>query len=63
MFDFGGRKSFGKGIGHHFVGRAVNEAKRTTFNNPAYEMEANVNVFGAGVELVILGKGNGRLIV
>jgi hypothetical protein len=63
MFDFGGRKSFRKGIGYHFIGRAVNEAKGTTFDNPAYEMEANVDVFSAGMELVISGKGNGRLIV
>jgi hypothetical protein len=63
MFNFGRGKGFGKGIGYHFIDRAINEAKGTTFDNPMDEMEADINVFSAGMELVILGKGNCRLIV
>jgi hypothetical protein len=63
MFDFCRRKGFGKGISYHFVGRAIDEAQETMFDNPTDEMEVDIDVFSAGMELVIPGKGNGRLIV
>ncbi len=50
-------------VGDHVLGRAIDEPNRAVFDDPANEMEANVDVLAARVVLVILRERNSRLVV
>ncbi len=53
----------GEDVGDHVLGRAIDEPDGSVFDNPANEMESDVDVFAARVILVILRERNGRLVV
>ena len=63
MFDFRGGESLGESVGNHIIGRAIYEANFAVVDYPADEVETYVNMFGAGVILVVLGEGYCRLVV
>ena len=54
MFDFGRRQCLRKGVSNHVISWTVDKLYRAVFNNIAYEVEANVDMLGSGVELMVL---------
>ena len=63
MFCFRTGKCFGKGVGRHVVGGAIDESKRAIFNYIANEMVSDVDVLGSSMEVTIGGHSNSRLVV
>ena len=63
MFDFHRWERLRECVGHHFVGRAINEPNFPIFNDPTNKMETNVDVFGMGMVLMLLRERNRGLIV
>jgi hypothetical protein len=63
VLDLRRRKGFGKRVGDHVVGRAVNKSNRTAFDDVSNKMEADVDVLGTSMVLVVFGECNGGLIV
>ena len=56
VLDFGGRKGLSKCIDNHVISGAVDKSMFAIINDPADEVEANVNVLAAGMVLVVLGE-------
>ena len=54
---------FGERVGEHLIGWAINDLEGTLFDDPADEVESDVNMFGAGMVLVVFGKFDSRLVV
>ncbi len=50
-------------VGDHILGRAIDEPNRAVFDDPANEMEVNVDVLAARMVLVVLRERNSRLVV
>ncbi|TFK77678.1 hypothetical protein K466DRAFT_508228, partial [Polyporus arcularius HHB13444] len=50
-------------VGDHVVRGAIHETYLLVFDDPANEMEADVDVFSAGVVLVVASESNRRLVV
>ena len=63
MFDLRGGQRFGERVGEHLIGWAINDLEGTLFDNPADKVELDVNMFGAGVVLVVFGKFDSGLVV
>jgi len=63
MFHFRGRECLGECVGHHVVGRAVDEPNGAAFHNVSNKMEPNVDMFHSGMILMVFHKLNGRLVV
>ena len=63
MLDLSGWEGFRERVGNHVVSRAVNKSNRAVFNDVADEMEADVNVLGTCMVLVILCECDGGLVV
>ena len=63
MFDLRGGQCFGERVGEHLISWAINDLEGTLFDNPADEVELDVNVFSACVVLVVFGKFNSGLVV
>ena len=57
VFDLRGGQRFGERIGEHLIGWAINDLEGTLFDNPADEVESDVNVFSVCVVLVVFGVG------
>ena len=62
MLDLSGWESFCECVSNHVVGRAVNKMNRAVFNNILNEMEADVNMLGTSMVLVVFGEGHSGLI-
>ena len=63
MLDLSGWKGFGERVGHHVVCRAIDESNRAVFDDVSNEMEADVDVLGTRVVLMILRECDGGLVV
>ena len=63
VLDLSRWKSFRERVSNHVVSRAVNKLNRAVFDDVANEMEADVDVLGTSVVLVVFGKGHRGLIV
>ena len=63
MLDLSGWKGFRERVGNHVVRGAVNKTNRAVFDDVANKMEANVDVLGASMVLVILRECDGGLVV
>jgi hypothetical protein len=59
VLDFCRREGFSEGIRNHVVRGTVDELKGTLLNDPANEVETNVDVFGASMVLMVLTECNG----
>ena len=63
VLDLSEWESFCECVGNHVISRAVNKLNRAVFDDIANEMEADVDVLGTSMVLVVFGKGHGGLIV
>ena len=63
MLGLRGWEGLGKGVRNHVFSRAVDQTKSAVFNDPSYEVEADVDVLGAGMVLVVLSERDSRLVV
>jgi len=54
VLDFGRGKSLRHRVGNHVVGRAIDKADRAVVNDPANEVEANIDMLRTSVVLMIL---------
>jgi hypothetical protein len=63
MFGLRGWEGLGEGVRNHVVSRAVDQTKSAIFNDPSYKVEADVDMFGTGMILVILSECDGGLVV
>ena len=59
VLDFGRWQSFGKGVGHHVIGWAINQMEMTVFDNIANEVKTDVNILGASMILMVFCQCNG----
>jgi len=59
VLDFCRRKGFSKGIHDHVICGTVDESKGTLFDDPANEVEMNVDVLCACMVLMILTECDG----
>ena len=63
MLHLGRGQGLGERVSDHVVRWAIHEAEGALLNDPANEVIAHVNVFGACMILVITGEGNGGLVI
>ena len=63
MLDLRRGKGFCEDVRDHVLGRAIHEAYLLVFDDPADEMEADVDVLRARVVLVVPRERDGRLVV
>ena len=63
MLDFRGGECLGEGVGDHVVCRAEYELNFSIVDYPADKVKMNVDMLGARMILMVLGKRDGGLIV
>jgi hypothetical protein len=63
VFGLSAWEGFGKCVGDHVFGRAVVNNNLPGFYDVTDEMETGVNVFGAGVKLVVVSESDSGLRV
>ena len=56
-------KGLGEDVGCHIFGWTVDKLDLVCLDSIAYEVESNVDMFGASVELVVSSKSEGSLVV
>ena len=56
VLDFWGWECLCECVSNHFSSWTIDEPERAVFNDPADKMEADVDVFGSGMVLVVFGK-------
>ena len=63
VLDLSGWEGFRVRVGNHVISRAVNKSNRAVFDDVSNEMEADVDVLGTRMVLMILCECDGGLVV
>jgi hypothetical protein len=63
MLHFGGWECLSECVGHHVIGRAIIQLQCPLLNYPADPVVSHVDVLHACMVLVVVGEGNGGLVV